>query len=149
MAPENLINLIHSLIESFSSRPIPVIQLAERLGEVTNDWEPGLPAVVLPHDQVFSEIQVIPEVDGSDAEQVWLRLAKPVDLRVCDLHSSFGKYHLMPGLRPGGSEKLLFDIDPHGQPFTCSLIAEVQPGRGSSMRKTVAALTIVRQIRLE
>jgi hypothetical protein len=125
------------------------MQLAEQLGEVSNDWEPGLPAVVHPHNPVYSEIQVIPEVDGTLAEQVWLQLAKPGELRARDLRKAFGRHRKMPIRHPLSPLKLSFDIDPPGQPYTCSLIAEVQESRGNIMNKAITALSIMRQIRLD
>lgn len=120
--------------------------LAAEIGSTVEDQGPGLAIVVRPTDPTFREARVARAAQGDEPAYVDLTLSDPVALPLSALRTAFGETHALPRTRPGAPKRMLLQSDSPGQPYTCAIIASLDPS-GDKEGARVSAVTLRRDER--
>ncbi|MCJ7625740.1 MAG: hypothetical protein MUO76_19790 [Anaerolineaceae bacterium] len=142
---ETIKKVIHLLSEEGQT----VEYIASSLGTLRDTYEAGLPTIVLPFDDFFREVQVVPEFDTDVPAHVILELAEPGSVTMKELKAAFGKYSVFPAMHWNRPANAIFEVDPGEGDFTYTLLVDVQEGTRGVKNGTVTSLTVQRDIRLE
>ena len=137
---------IQRLCARLSEGSLTATALAAELGDTVEDQGPGLAIVVRPTDPAFREARVARAPHGDEPAYVDLTLSDPGALPLSALRDAFGAATTLPRMRPGAPRRVLLHADIAGQPYTCAVIASLQPS-GDEDEPTVSAVTLRRDER--
>ena len=137
---------IQRLCARLSEGSLTATALAAEIGSTVEDQGPGLAIVVRPTDPAFREARVARTPQGDEPAYVDLTLSDPADLPLSALRTTFGQAHALPRTRPGATQRVLLQSDSPGQPYTCAIIASLDPS-GDKEGPSVSAVTLRRDER--
>jgi hypothetical protein len=143
-----MIDTIQNLIKLLSSDPLTSPQVAESLGKVIGEDKKHAPLPVQPRDSAFRDIKIMRKPNGTPTS-VTLSLSEPHRTTLADLRATFGDYNPMPRMNWQSPQRVMFQVDIPGQPYTCAIFADVQMGQEPADSSVVTAITVRRDMRLE
>jgi hypothetical protein len=144
---DNAIQTIDRLCATLSRARLTVREVADSLGTIVQDQGGHLAVTVQPRDPAFTRAVIARDSQTGEPAHVELSLAAAI--AVAALRQAFGELTVVPVARAGKPTGIIFRVDHAGQPYTCAILADVQPGQRDIAQSMVSALTVRRDVRLK
>ncbi len=143
-----MIETLWEICQVLSTAPLSAQEVAQRLGKILQNPDGNAPIIIQPNNVSFKEAMIVREMDTNEPASVEFTLSKPGELSLSALRDRFGNYSITPKIHFNSPIKVLFYVDITGSPYTCAIIAQIQPGDQELDDGLLTAVTIRRDIRL-
>jgi hypothetical protein len=144
-----MLETLHLLAQVLSKDPVTVHEVAHAVGTGKITTGEHKPITIEPKASDFQKIEIVRKGDTDVPSYVTLTPAGGKRLILDQLRAVYGDYRPLPRSNPDSPQRLMFRVKTPGMPYTCAIIADVDPEERVSGESRVTAITLRRDRALE